>query len=78
MKGAILRLGLYSYRFFRSWCAGGDMVMVQKACAIVKPYNGEQSRGASQTWGVGPVWREINASGGWNCLPAFGETQGRH
>ena len=43
MKGAILRLGLYDYGFFRSWCAGGDMVMIQKSSAIVKAYNGEQS-----------------------------------
>ena len=43
MKGAILRLGLYGYRFFRSWCAGGDVVMIQKSGAIVKAYNGEQS-----------------------------------
>jgi hypothetical protein len=42
MKGAILRLGLYDYRFFMSWCSGGDMVMIQKSGAIVKAFNGEQ------------------------------------
>ena len=26
-------------------------------------------------FGVGTVWREISASGGWNCLPSCGEPQ---
>ena len=42
IKGAILRLGLYDYRFFRSWCAGDDKVMIQKSGAIVKAFNGER------------------------------------
>ncbi len=43
MKDAILRRGMYGYGFFRSWCADGDMEMIQKSGAIVKAYNGEQS-----------------------------------
>ena len=42
MKGAILRLGLYDYGFFKSWCADGDKVMIQKSGTIVKAFSGER------------------------------------
>ncbi|MCY4081291.1 MAG: hypothetical protein OXF54_13700 [Caldilineaceae bacterium] len=35
------------------------------------------SKGVHPRFEVGTVWRGIGASGGWRCLPSFGETQCR-
>ena len=43
MKGAILKQGLYHYRFVRLRRAGGDMVMIQKSGANVNAHKGEKS-----------------------------------
>ena len=43
MKGAILKQGLYQYRFVRLRRAGGDMAMIQKFGANVNAHKGEQS-----------------------------------
>ena len=86
---AFTRVCLRLYAFTRVYERLQEFVCVQERVygrlllwfgAIIAQKGGRQGallHGVQPSFGVGTVRRGISASGGWRCLPSFGETQCR-